>query len=93
MTHDGCVADGLDRALPAGIVRGWRLILSALHEDEDAVRNVLDEVGDCPDCLRAIVVFLANTTARSYSDRAGERRAIEIVEDLIMQAIDKIDEG
>lgn len=73
-------------------MRGWRLILSALHQDEDAVRNVLDEVEDCPDCLRAIVVFLANSTATSFSDRAGEDRAIEIVEDLIAKAIDERDE-
>jgi hypothetical protein len=59
MAHRGCALDDPDAALAFGKVRGYRLVLASLHEDDDASVTVLDEIGDCAECLRCQIRFLA----------------------------------
>lgn len=59
-THEGCFWDfPEDVALAHGKVRGIKLALNSLYEDDDASNAVLEEIGDCVQCLRNITRFLA----------------------------------
>jgi hypothetical protein len=59
-THSGCCWDyPEDVALAYGKVRGIKLALNSLYDDDDASAAVLDEIGDCAECLRCLVRFLA----------------------------------
>ncbi|KRQ25969.1 hypothetical protein BKG82_16050 [Mycobacteroides chelonae] len=59
MAHKGCTHDDLDTALKFGQVRGLRLVLASLHGDDDARQIALDELEDCPECLRCMASYLA----------------------------------
>jgi hypothetical protein len=48
-----------DVALAYGKVRGTKLALNSLYEDDDAASAVLDEIGDCVECLRCLIRFFA----------------------------------
>jgi hypothetical protein len=55
-----------------------RLTMAALQNDPDAAIHVLDEIGDCPECLRALLwlqtrALVADATARWGSDKFNER--------------------
>ncbi|OBJ58224.1 hypothetical protein A9W94_16870 [Mycobacterium asiaticum] len=76
MTHDGCALDAPDRAIAVASVRGWRLTLASLRDDEDASDRTLAEVEDCPACLRALVRWLAGSTSSAFVSIAhGSRDA------------------
>jgi len=58
--HDDCGYDSKDHA------RALRLILAALRQDWPARDQVLEEIGDCPGCLQAVVIILAGEAAVAY---------------------------
>lgn len=59
-THTGCYMDyPEDVVLAYGKVRGIKLALYSLRDDDEASDAVLDEVGDCAVCLRHLIRFLA----------------------------------
>jgi hypothetical protein len=89
MHHGPCAADLSDDAVAVAYERCHRLVLASLLDDDDAGVRVLDEVGDCPACLRGPVHFLAGMTAQSYADRAGRDEAVRIVQNLLAGAVDK----
>jgi hypothetical protein len=92
MVHEGCVVDDVPRGLAAGEVRALRLILASLHRDDMAKLQVLDEVGDCTECLRGLVRVLAGVAAGAgYRDRYGHERGVQIAEQVLAEAIDKRD--
>ncbi len=59
-THPGCALDfPEDVALAYGKVRGIKLALTSLYDDDNASEAVLDEIGDCAVCFRHMNRFLA----------------------------------
>jgi hypothetical protein len=46
--------------------RALRLVLATLREDWEARDELLDEIGECPCCLREIVLHLAAECATAY---------------------------
>lgn len=91
VTHDGCALDNPDRAVAVGSVRGWRLILASLHDDDDASNQILNEVEGCPACLRGLVRWLAGSTSSAFVSIAcgSEEAAIRQTEKLLAAAIDE----
>jgi hypothetical protein len=95
MTHKGCAHDDPDTALAFGKVRGCRIVLASLHDDEDARRIVFDEIGDCAECLRAIICFIAglagsigvNMAKLGGADKAA---AVRQFEEQLGEAIDQL---
>ena len=87
MAHRGCALDDPDAALAFGKVRGYRLVLASLHEDDDASVTVLDEIGDCarnasaarsafsPDWPVRSARMLLNATARTRPQRCVSSRS------------------
>ena len=58
-THSGCIWDyPEDVALAYGKVRGIKLALSSLLDDDESAA-ILEEVGDCVECLRGLIRFFA----------------------------------
>jgi hypothetical protein len=90
MAHRGCALDDPDKALAVGTVRGWRLIVASLRDDDSAVDLTIDELEGCSECLAQIVRFLAASTASAFTSIAGgsEAAAIKQAEKLLAQAID-----
>ncbi|KAA1248225.1 hypothetical protein F0Q45_21765 [Mycobacterium simiae] len=91
MTHKGCALDGQERALAVGKVRAWRLILASLQDDGDSTERIIDEVEDCPACLRGLIEFLAGSTSSAFTTIAGGSRtaAINRTEELLSEAIEE----
>lgn len=88
-THPGCCWDYPDDvALAYGKVRGIKLVLNDLYDDDDVSRAVLDEIGDCAECLRHLVRFLSGlagslggSLAEAYG--ADESAAIQRFEEML----------
>jgi hypothetical protein len=84
-THQGCALDLPNDALPFAKVRASKLVIASLKEDDSGVDAVLEEVGDCVECLANLIRFLASmggalgvSVAESYgSDRNGAVRQFE----------------
>ena len=78
-THSGCALDyPEDVALAYGTVRGHQLILADVRGDGAASRAVLDEIGDCAECFRNMVLFLtgvAGSISVALAENAGADRA------------------
>lgn len=73
-THSGCALDYPDVALAYGEARGLRLVLANVLDDDDAGSAVLDELGDCVECLRNINQYLAGmagSIAVSLAEKLG----------------------
>jgi hypothetical protein len=82
-------------ALAFGQVRGYRLVLASLHDDDDASGTVLDEIGDCAECLRCMARFLAalaGSIGESMAELAGQDHdaAVRQFEKQLGEAIDKL---
>lgn len=98
-THPGCVWDyPEDVATGYGEVRGLRLVLASLRDDDADDSPILDEMGDCTQCLRCMVRFLAGmagSLAEALADTAGGDRvtAIRQVEKQTTDANDSWLEG
>lgn len=94
-THPGCSLDFPEVAEAYANIRGHRLILASLRDDDDSMTAVLDEMGDCTQCLRNMACFLAGAAAQLSeqvavghgSDRDG---AIARWEELLQRWIDRL---
>lgn len=96
MRHVGCAYDDPDAALAFGQVRGYRLILASLYDDEDDFHAVLEkEIGDCAECLRLLARFLAGVAGSigaHLAEMAGQDRdaAVRQFEKQLGEALDKL---
>ncbi|WP_454560871.1 hypothetical protein [Mycobacterium haemophilum] len=95
MTHMGCVYDDPDAALAFGQVRGHRLVLASLYDDDEDGRAVLEEIGDCAECLRCLVLFLAamaGSIGVRLAEMAGQDRdaAVQQFEKQLGEALDEL---
>jgi hypothetical protein len=81
-THSGCALDyPEDVALAHGTVRGYKLVLAAIRDDESASEALVDEIGDCAECLRHMIRFLAGMAASlgvAIAEHAGADEAAAI---------------
>lgn len=71
--------------------RALRLVLASLKDDEDGRSALLErELGDCPQCLRGMVVTMAGMYAADLDDpeNGGVNQAIRRVEWTISQGIE-----
>jgi hypothetical protein len=95
MAHLGCIYDDTDTALAFGKVRGYRLVLANLRDDENDFSAVEDEIGDCAGCLRCLMRFLAGlagsmcvTVAELYDQ--DEDAVVRQVEKQLDHALDEL---
>jgi hypothetical protein len=81
-THSGCFWDTPQEvALAYGNVRGLQLVRAQAQDDKRAIDAVLDEIGDCAQCLRNMVALLsgmASSIAISMTENAGGPRSLAI---------------
>lgn len=95
-THSGCVWDfPLDVALVHAEVRGIKLVLASLRDDEADTEAVLDEIGDCVECLRHMCRLLSGMAAgigESLTAVVGKDRSAGIrqLEKQLAEAIGKL---
>ena len=68
-------------AQAVGILRGWRLVVAAMREDDDdASGSILDEVEGCVLCLRLMVSFLSSTAASLTVGVAGDNQDLAVAQ-------------
>lgn len=93
MTHESCVLD-TDPSMAEAVaaVRGWRLVLAQLNDDENAISVVLDETGDCVQCLRCMIRFTTALCAGTAQGVYGQDVAVRTVERELSKAIATRDE-
>lgn len=87
----------MDVAMAHTEVRGIRLVLAnpSLRDDEAETEAVLDEIGDCLECLRHMCQFLAGMAggiSESLIAVVGKDRSAGIrqLEKQLAEAIDKL---
>lgn len=91
-THSGCFWDyPEDVVLAYGKARGLRLIVASARDDDDEKDAVLEEIGDCVQCLRHTASFLSSAAAgvgASLAENAGadEAAAVRRWETLLAEA-------
>ncbi|WP_100520887.1 hypothetical protein [Mycobacteroides abscessus] len=95
MTHQGCAHNDLETALKFGQVRGLRLVLASLHDDDDASQIALDELEDCPECLRCMARYLAGMAgsigvALAESHGFDADAAVRQIEMQLTEAVDDL---
>lgn len=78
-----------------GEVRGTRLVLESVQDDDAACQAVLDEIGDCPECLRCMVRLLAGMVGSVAVDLAeayggDTRTVVQQLELQLATAVDKL---
>lgn len=95
-THEGCVWDyPEDVAIAFAEVRGCRLTLASVQDDDAAATAVLDEIGDCVECLRCMSRFLAGmagSIAVALAENAGAdaQAAVQQLESELAKASAKL---
>jgi hypothetical protein len=81
-THKGCIWDcPLDVAIAYGKVRGIKLVLASVRKEDDASAAVLEEMGDCAECLRNMAQYLAGLAGSlgvTVAENAGANEAAAI---------------
>ncbi|WP_131816337.1 hypothetical protein [Mycolicibacterium porcinum] len=81
-THSGCCLDyPEDVALAYTTVRGHELVLASARNDDAGREATLAAIGDCDDCLRNMVAFLAGLAESlgvGMAENAGADRAAAI---------------
>lgn len=95
MTHTGCLHEDFEEGVAFGRVRGFRLLLANLYDDDEGGPAVLEEIGDCAMCLRGLVYFLTSLSSSlsvAYAERAGRDRtaAVQQVEKQLEGALDEL---
>lgn len=95
-THDGCSWDYPPEVVLAfGEVRGLKLALASVLDDDAASSAVLDEIGDCVECLRSMARFLAGMAGSIgvvLAQAAGrdERAVVRQLKSQLAEAIAKL---
>ncbi|WP_198967278.1 hypothetical protein [Mycobacterium shottsii] len=95
-THDGCSWDyPREVVLAFGEVRGLKLALASVQDDDAASSAVLDEIGDCVECLRCMARFLAGMAGSigvALAENAGadEQAVVRQLEMQLAEAIAKL---
>jgi len=67
--------------LAYGKLRGTKLVLADVLNDENLRDEVLDEIGNCADCFRVMVTFMTSflgSVCLGYTELAGGDRAAAI---------------
>lgn len=87
---DDARAGNYNRASLVDSQRSQRLIFAALNNDQESADLVTTEVGDCPDCLRGMLIFLVNALCTSLVQRAGgdQERTLDIIADVLAEDLD-----
>lgn len=68
-------------ALAVGTLRAWRVIVAALHDDDDdAIGRILDELDGCVVCLKYMVIFIASSEASIMISLARNDKARAIAQ-------------
>lgn len=78
--HNCPVVVGQERAVAAGLVRSWRLVIASLRDDGDASSRILDELEGCALCLKGMVRGFAAMYASVWLSMAQENKALAITE-------------
>lgn len=71
---------GEERALAVGKVRGMRVIVAALRDDDKARDEAIDELEGCALCMRLLVTFLASVMPPVFFGFAQGNKALAIAE-------------
>ena len=74
--------------------RSQRLLYAALNADSEAADVVSAEIGNCPDCLRGVIIFLVNALCTSLVQRAGGDRELTLtmIAKVLAEALDADDD-
>jgi hypothetical protein len=88
-------SEDFEEGVAFGKVRGFRLLLARLYEDDEDGPAVLEEIGDCAMCLRGLIYFLtslASSLSVAVAERAGRDRdaAVQQVEKQLDEALDEL---
>jgi hypothetical protein len=93
MTDQRCaeaLAGNYARASLFDSERSKRLLYAAISGDDKAAEVVSAEIGDCPTCLRGVIIFLINALGASLVHRAGGNRELTaaLIAKVLAQALD-----
>ena len=64
-----------DRATRYDAARGWRFIIAMINDDPDAAEKIVQQMGDCPGCLRAFGWHLGGVASGMMLGPAGRENA------------------
>jgi hypothetical protein len=70
-----------------------RLLLARLTHDDDAEELIVAEIGGCPHCWRIVADGLTGLAVNSWRQLAGDEVAIELMQNGIAWALDKLEDG
>jgi hypothetical protein len=77
--HNCPLVVGEKFGVAVGTLRGARMILAALRDEQDDSRDrILDEVEGCVLCLRFMAHFLASATSSVFMGFAGNNKALAV---------------